>query len=50
MGLVYDTAGAQVIHMVKNGCKYHSLRDWQEFEINYPNYSRFTLFAPPVMV
>ena len=29
MGLVYDTASAQVIQVVKNGCKsrYHSHRD-----------------------
>ena len=40
MGLVYDTASAQVIQVVKSEymSKYHSDRDRQEFEINYPNY------------
>ena len=40
MGLVYDTASAQVIQVVKSECKskYHSHRDGKEFEISYPNY------------
>ena len=46
LGLVYDTASAHVIQVVKIGCKsrYHSHRDGQELEINYPNYLRSLLF------
>ena len=49
MGLVYDTASAQVIEVVKNGSKsrYHSTEIDKNVEINYPYYSRFTLFEPP---
>ena len=48
MGLVYDTASAQVIQVVKIGCKsrYHSTEIDKNVEINYPNYSRSTLFEP----
>ena len=40
MGLVYDTASAQVIQVVKSEFKsrYHSHKDLQELKINYPNY------------
>ena len=39
-GLVYDTASAQVIQVVKSECKsmYHSHRDWYELKIDYANY------------
>ena len=49
MGLVYDTASAHVIQVVKIGCKsrYHSHKDDKNVGINYPNYSRSTLFEPP---
>ena len=38
MRLVYDIASAQVIQVVKIGCKsrYHSHGDLQEFEVQLP--------------
>ena len=48
MGLVYDTASAQVIQVVKIGCKsrYPTEID-KNVGINYSSYSRSTLFEPP---
>ena len=50
MGLVYDTASAQVIQVVKKmnvSPDIIPLEIDKNVEINYPNYSRSTLFEPP---
>ena len=50
MGLVYDTASAQVIQVVKKMDVSPDIIPTEiekNVEINYPNYSRSTLFEPP---
>ena len=49
MGLVYDTASAQVIQVVKMDVSPDIIptKIDKNVEINYPNYSRSTLFEPP---
>ena len=49
MGLVYDTASAQVIQVVKVDVSPDIIptKIGKNVEINYPNYSRSTLFEPP---
>ena len=45
MGLVYDTASAQVIQLVKIGVSLDiiPIEIGLDSQINYPNYSRFIL-------
>ena len=47
MGLVLDTASAQVIQVVKIDVSPYIIptKIDKNFKINYPNYSRSTLFA-----
>ena len=49
MGLVYDTASAQVIQVLKLDVSPDIIPTEidKNVEINYPNYSRYTLFEPP---
>ena len=49
MGLVYDTASAQVIQVVKIGSSPDIIPTEidKNVGINYPNHSRSTLFEPP---
>ena len=49
MGLVYDTASAQVIQIVKLDLSQDiiPIENDKNVGINYPNYSRSTLFEPP---
>ena len=49
MGLVSDTASAQVIQIVKMDVSPDIIptKIDKNFKFNYPNYSRSTLFEPP---